>query len=98
MARRQYPLSTLREERRGPRARLVSGWLLAFAVGESNPVDRGKRFQSYIFVLLLQACPGASWAHARRKFWEAAIAKDAFAREGLARIARIFALDRAWRG
>ena len=38
------------------------------------------------------------WAHARRKFWEAAITKDAVAREGLARIMRIFALDRAWRG
>jgi transposase len=38
------------------------------------------------------------WAHARRKFWEAAITKDAVAREGLARIARIFELDRSWRG
>jgi len=38
------------------------------------------------------------WAHARRKFWEAAITKDAVAREALARIMRIFALDRAWRG
>lgn len=38
------------------------------------------------------------WAHARRKFWEAAITKDVVAREGLARISRIFALDRSWRG
>jgi transposase len=38
------------------------------------------------------------WAHARRKFWEAAITKDVIAREGLARITRIFALDRSWRG
>jgi transposase len=37
------------------------------------------------------------WAHARRKFWEAAITKDPIAREGLARIARIFALDRSWK-
>jgi transposase len=37
-------------------------------------------------------------AHLRRKMWEAAIAKDVVAREGLARIMRIFALDRAWRG
>jgi len=37
------------------------------------------------------------WAHARRKFWEAAITKDPIAREGLARIARIFELDRSWR-
>jgi transposase len=37
------------------------------------------------------------WSHARRKFWEAAIAKDPIAREGLARIGRIFELDRSWR-
>ena len=37
------------------------------------------------------------WSHARTKFWEAAIVtKDAVAREGLARMARIFELDRAW--
>jgi transposase len=38
------------------------------------------------------------FAHLRRKLWEAAITKDVVAREGLARIMRIFALDRAWRG
>lgn len=38
------------------------------------------------------------WAHCRRKFWEATIAKDAVAREGLARIGRIFALDMSWKG
>lgn len=38
------------------------------------------------------------WAHARRKFWEAATTKDPIAREGLARITRIFALDCSWRG
>src|SRR3954463_13481330 len=38
------------------------------------------------------------WAHLRRKLWEAAITKDVVAREGLARISRVFALDRAWRG
>ncbi|MBA2685790.1 MAG: IS66 family transposase [Actinobacteria bacterium] len=37
------------------------------------------------------------WAHARRKFWEAAITKDPIAREGLARIGRIFELDRSWK-
>ena len=37
------------------------------------------------------------WSHVRTKFWEAAITKDVVAREGLARIARIFELDRAWR-
>ena len=36
------------------------------------------------------------WAHCRRKFWEAACAKLSVAREGLARIGRIFALDASW--
>jgi hypothetical protein len=39
------------------------------------------------------------WSHARRPFWETAITtKDPIAREALARIARIFALDREWKG
>jgi len=38
------------------------------------------------------------WSHLRTKWWEAAIVtKDVLAREGLARIARIFALDRSWK-
>ena len=37
-------------------------------------------------------------AHARRKFWEAAMGKNVVAREALARIARIFDLDASWRG
>jgi hypothetical protein len=36
------------------------------------------------------------WSHQRRKFWEAAIAKDPVAREGLARIMRMFQLERGW--
>jgi len=37
------------------------------------------------------------WAHARRKFWEAtAVAKSEVAKEGLARIGRIFELERMW--
>lgn len=44
MARLWYSLSTLHEVRHRPRARLVSGWLLAFTVGDSNPVDRFERF------------------------------------------------------
>ena len=38
------------------------------------------------------------WSHARRKFWEATVAKSAVAREGLRRIGRIFELDATWRG
>ncbi|HZF49891.1 MAG TPA: IS66 family transposase [Polyangiaceae bacterium] len=37
------------------------------------------------------------WSHCRRKFWEATVAKSAVAREGLARIGRIFALDEGFR-
>lgn len=40
----------------------------------------------------------ACYAHLRRKFWEAALAKSAVARQGLARIRRIFELDARWRG
>ena len=39
----------------------------------------------------------ACWAHGRRGFWEAAAAKSVVAREGLARIGRIFDLDASWR-
>lgn len=37
------------------------------------------------------------WSHGRRGFWEATCAKSEVAREGLARIGRIYALDAAWR-
>ena len=33
------------------------------------------------------------WSHARRKFWEATVAKSVVAREGLARTSRIFKID-----
>jgi transposase len=39
----------------------------------------------------------ACWAHCRRGFWEATAAKNAVAREGLARIGRIFELEATWR-
>jgi hypothetical protein len=39
------------------------------------------------------------WSHARRPIWETAVTtKDPIAREARARIARIFALDRTWKG
>ena len=38
------------------------------------------------------------WSHGRRGFWEATVAKDPNAREGLARIGRLFALEGQWRG
>lgn len=38
------------------------------------------------------------WAHGRRKFWEAAMASDAVAREALVRIQRIFENEETWKG
>ena len=44
-------------------------------------------------------CRARHKSHARRKIWETAItSKDPIAREGLARVSRIFALDRTWKG
>lgn len=37
------------------------------------------------------------WSHARRKFWEAALAKQSVAREALVRIGKIFELDAKFR-
>ncbi|MBZ4423354.1 IS66 family transposase [Myxococcus sp. RHST-1-4] len=39
----------------------------------------------------------ACWSHCRRGFWEATVAKSVVAREGLARIGRIFELEAMWR-
>jgi transposase len=38
------------------------------------------------------------WSHARRKFWEATIAKNVVAREGLVRAGRIFSVDAGFKG
>ena len=40
----------------------------------------------------------ACWVLARRGLWEATVAKSVIAREGLARIGRIFELEQAWTG
>jgi transposase len=39
----------------------------------------------------------ACWVHCRRGFWEATTAKSVVAREGLARIGRMFELEATWR-
>jgi transposase len=38
----------------------------------------------------------ACWAHARRRFWEAAVSGFAIGREGLLRIRKLYQLDEAW--
>jgi hypothetical protein len=54
---------------------------------DDEPPDRGVRHEL------------GCWCHLRRKYWEAAVlTKDPVAREGLARIRRIFQLDATWRG
>ena len=40
----------------------------------------------------------ACWCHARRRYWEAAIAKCAVSREALVRIQRIFENEEKWKG
>lgn len=40
----------------------------------------------------------ACWSHARRKYWEAAFAKEPVAREALLRVQKIFAMDAECRG
>ncbi len=68
----QYPLYTLHERRcRRPcktRFRLAGS---ASTGRVSNPLDHDERFQ-VTSVLLSRAYPDASWAHARRKFFELA--------------------------
>lgn len=39
----------------------------------------------------------ACWAHARRRFWEAAVSGFAVGREGLFRIRKLYELDESWR-
>ena len=95
MTRLRYLLSTLRDARYRARARLASGWLLTFAGGESNPLGRGERFLTWFpFFLLSQALPGASWAHARRYFFKALSSEPELAREALALIGELFAIER----
>ena len=70
--RLRYPLSTLHERRcRHPcktRFRLAGS---AFAGRASNPLGHKERFQA-TSILLSRAYPDASWAHARRQFFDLA--------------------------
>jgi transposase len=70
-----------------------SGYLQADAKSVYDILFRGPDGQDENGQCVEVAC----YAHLRRKFWEAALAKSATAREGLARIARIFELDSSWR-
>ncbi len=55
-----------------------------FSDAEEDPPD-GERRQEV-----------ACWSHARGYFWEATTAKSVIAREGFARIGRIFDLEQGW--
>ena len=108
----QYPLSTLHERRcRRPcktRLRLAGS---AFAGRVSNPLGHDERFQ-VTSVLLSRAYPDASWAHARRKFFELADIEGAarqrarkkvaviapLALEAVRRMDELFAIEREANG
>jgi hypothetical protein len=93
--RLRYPLSTLHERRcRHPcktRFRLAGS---AFAGRASNPLGHKERFQA-TSILLSRAYPDASWAHARRKFFDLArLSKAPIAIEAVERIDALFAIER----
>ena len=108
----QYPLSTLHERRcRRPcktRFRLAGS---AFTGRVSNPLGHDERFQ-VTSVLLSRAYPDASWAHARRKFFELADIEGAarqraqkkvaviapLAIEAVRRMDELFAIEREVKG
>jgi transposase len=95
----KYLLSTLHERRyRHPcktRFRLAGS---AFAGRASNPLGHVERFQ-ITFCLLSRTCPDASWAHARRKFFDLArLSKAPIAVEAVKRIGLLFAIEREING
>jgi Transposase IS66 family/IS66 C-terminal element len=95
----QYPLSTLHERRcRRPcktRFRLAGS---ASTGRVSNPLGRNERFLVTSF-LLPRTYPDASWAHARRKFYEVHQATASpIAAEALRRIAELYAIETTIRG
>lgn len=62
-----------------------------------RPPEERRRIDDYEPDLAVRHEVGC-WSHARTKAWEVAItSKDAVAREMLARITRIFELDRSWK-
>jgi hypothetical protein len=97
--RLRHPLPTLhaRRCRRSCKARFrLAG--CAFAGRELNPLDRFERFQA-TSILLSRTSPDASWAHARRNFFELfEKAKSPVAEEALRRIQALYAIEQAVAG
>ena len=82
------------------RARLASGWLVGLCRErvELSGSRRKVSERSHV-VLLSRAYPVASWAHARRKFFEIAELKKApIAIEAVRRIDALFAIERKING
>jgi transposase len=94
-----YPLSTLHERRcRRPCKTDFRLAGCAFAGRELNPLDRTERFQA-TSILLSRIYPDASWAHARRPFYEFYTSSQSpLAAEVLARIANLYAIEADIRG
>src|SRR3954468_21874649 len=82
------------------RARLASGWLVGLCREGVEPSGSLRKVSERSHVILLsRAYPVASWAHARRKFFEIAELKKApIAIEAVRRIDALFAIERAVNG
>src|SRR3954454_23709952 len=82
------------------RARLASGWLVSLCREGVEPSGSLRKVSGRSHVILLsRAYPVASWAHARRKFFEIAELKKApIAIEAVRRIDALFAIEREING
>ncbi len=69
-----------------------SGFIQADASAIYDALYRGEAVDSGVDPPIEVAC----WSHARRKFWEAAVAKHTLGREGLMRIRVLFEQDASW--
>jgi hypothetical protein len=69
-----------------------SGYIQADAHAIYDALFRGEAVDDGAAPPIEVAC----WAHARRKFWEAACARHALGREGVLRLHRVFELDASW--
>jgi hypothetical protein len=90
----QYPLSTLHERRcRHPCKTRFRPAGSAFTGRASIPLGHDERFQ-VTSILLSRTCPDASWAHARRKFYDVFEATGSpIAEEALKRIGELYQIE-----
>src|SRR5690606_627731 len=70
-----------------------SGFIQADAHAIYDALFRGKAVDNPAEAPLEVAC----WAHARRRFWEAAVSGYSVGKEGLLRIRKLYQLDESWK-